>query len=142
MPESLEQRRIPSSRHRLNRLARPAAVHAGGLLGSGLRAAVAAVVPATANGFPAATLIVNLAGSLMVGAYLARRERAVVAGWSLHFWAIGALGSFTTFSAFGLEVFRLIDIGRRAAAAGYAVASTLGGLATALLGQRIGGVGR
>jgi CrcB protein len=95
-----------------------AAVLVGGLLGSGMRASVVAMMPATANGFPPATLMVNLAGSLMLGAYLARRERAVVARWSLHFRAIGALGSFATFPAFGLEVFRLLDIGRVAVAAG------------------------
>ena len=38
-------------------------------------------------------------------------ERAVTGRWSLQFWAIGALGSLTTFSAFGLEVAQLLDNG-------------------------------
>ena len=64
------------------------------------------------------------------------------ARWSLRFWAIGALGSFTTFSTFSLEVLQLIDIGRLSTAVGYVLASTLGGLTVALLGDRVGAVAR
>ncbi len=106
------------------------------------RVIVVAVVPATPGDFPVATLIVNISGSLLLGLYLARRERAIAARWSLQFWAIGALGSFTTFSTFSLEVFQLIDVGRVGIATGYVVASTLGGLVAAVLGDRAGSIGR
>jgi CrcB protein len=66
----------------------------------------------------------------------------VSARWSLRFWAIGALGSFTTFSTFSLEVFQLIEIGHVPVALGYVGASTLGGLAVALIGDRVGAVTR
>jgi CrcB protein len=114
----------------------------GGLLGSAARGAVGLAVPAASGDFPVATLIVNLAGSFLLGFYLARRQRAVSGRWSLRFWAIGVLGSFTTFSAFSLEVLQLIDIERFSTVVGYVLASTLGGLTVALLGDRVGAVVR
>ena len=118
----------------------PLAVLAGGLLGSAARGAVGLAIPAASGEFPVATLIVNLAGSFLLGFYLARRQRAVSARWSLRFWAIGALGSFTTFSTFSLEVLQLIEVGHISSAVGYVLASTLGGLTFALLGDRVGAV--
>lgn len=114
----------------------------GGLLGSTVRGIVATLAPITLGAFPVATLFVNLTGSFLLGLFLARRERAVAPRWSLRFWAIGALGSFTTFSAFSLEVFQLIETGELAVAFGYLVASLLGGLAAALAGERLGGTAR
>lgn len=110
---------------------------AGGLLGSIARAGVYALLPGT--GFPVATLVVNLVGSLLLGLYLGSRRRAVVARPSLEFWAIGALGSFTTFSTFSVEVIHLLDAGAAVAAGAYVVASTVGGLVAVLLGDRLGG---
>lgn len=127
---------------RLRRLAAPAAVAAGGLAGSAARAGLATAFPSVPAAFPTVTLAVNLGGSLLLGYYLARRQRSVAARWTLPFWAIGVLGSFTTFSAFSVEVVRLLDAGAAWPAAGYVAASTLGGLAAVVLGQRLGRVGR
>lgn len=120
----------------------PLAVLGGGLLGSAARAAIGLAVPMASGGFPISTLVVNLSGSFLLGFYLVRHQRAVSPGWSLRFWAIGVLGSFTTFSTFSLEVVQLIDIGHIAPALGYVLASTLGGLTLALLGDRLGGIAR
>jgi CrcB protein len=87
---------------------------------------------------PVATLVVNLTGSLLLGFYLVRREQTVTGRWSLQFWAIGVFGSLTTFSAFSVEVFRLIDQGETMTAGIYVAASIVGGVILALLGQRIG----
>lgn len=129
-------------RRRAARLAAPVAVLGGGLLGAGGRAAIGALFPVGTGRFPVSTLLVNLGGSLLLGLYLARRQRAVTARWSLQFWAIGALGSFTTFSTFGAEVFRLVDAQALSLAVGYVAASMIGGLAAALIGQRLGKVAR
>jgi fluoride exporter len=137
---TLEQRR-PFSDAAL-RLTAPLAVLTGGLIGSGTRAAIGELFPVGVGRFPMTTLLVNLAGSLLLGLYLARRQRAATARWSVQFWAIGVLGSFTTFSAFGAEVFRLVEADAAVVAVGYVVASTVGGLAAALLGQRWGRVSR
>jgi len=118
------------------------AVLAGGLLGSGTRAGISERFPTAAGTFPTSTFLVNLTGSLLLGLYLARRQRAVTARSSVQFWAIGALGSFTTFSAFSVETFQLVDAGFNGLAAVYATVSLLGGLTAALLGDRLGSVGR
>jgi CrcB protein len=118
------------------------AVLAGGLIGSLVRATIFALAPTPDGGFPTATLAVNLIGSLLLGFYLSRRQRAVVGRWSLQFWAIGVLGSLTTFSAFSVEVVVLVDGGAVATAAAYVGASILGGLFLAAFGERLGGIAR
>ncbi len=126
------------ARRRRHRWAPPLAVLAGGLFGSGVRAAFTFSFPVASASFPWTTLVVNLAGSLFLGLYLARSQSSVLARWSLQFWAIGALGSFTTFSTFSFEVFSMVDTGTWTMAASYVLASTVGGLAAAVLGQRAG----
>lgn len=128
-------------RRLLRRAAAPAAVLAGGLVGSALRASVALALPAAPDGFPVSTLTVNLLGALLLGFYLARRQRATVSRWSLQFWAIGGLGSFTTFSTFSVEVVRLLDAGRSGVALVYVGISLVFGLAAAVIGDRIGAAG-
>lgn len=122
------------------RLAVGLVILAGGLLGSTVRALVDVSIPRSAGGFPTATLMVNLVGSFGLGWYLARRNRAVVGRWSLQFWAIGVLGSFTTFSAFSIEVFRLIEAGSAGIGMTYVLVSTLGGLFVAHAGGFVGAV--
>lgn len=116
------------------------AVLAGGLIGSAGRIGVGHYLPAPPRGFPVATLVVNLAGSLLLGFYLARRERTVTSPRSLQFWGIGVFGSFTTFSTFSVEVLRLLEHGAVVTAAGYVAASIVGGLILALTGQSLGSV--
>jgi CrcB protein len=120
----------------------PGAVLVGGFVGSGARAGIGSIFPVEPGRFPAATLLINVVGSLLLGLFLARRQRAITRRWSLHLWAIGVLGSFTTFSAFSVEVFLLIDLGESSLAASYVVASIFFGLSAALLGQRLGSAGR
>lgn len=139
-------RRIPvrprSPLRSLREFAAPVSVLGGGLLGSAARSALGSAFPAAPGAFPATTLLVNVAGSLFLGLFLARRQRAVTRRWSLHFWAIGVLGSFTTFSTFSVEVFRLLDRQAWALVVAYAAASIVLGLGAAVLGQRLGRVGR
>lgn len=115
-------------------------VLAGGLIGSAARVGVSYLLPAAPGRLPVATLIVNLTGSLLLGFYLARRERTVTAPLSLQFWGIGVFGSFTTFSTFSIEVAHLLAQGRAATAVGYIASSIIGGLILALAGQRLGSV--
>jgi len=130
-----------STRRLLHEHARLLAVLAGGITGAGLRIAVMRSVPWAGDGWPVATLGVNVAGAALLGFYLARRRSAVTRPWSVDFWAIGLLGSLTTFSALSLEVVLLLDAGRTATAAAYACASPLLGLGAAWLGET-GGASR
>ncbi len=116
---------------------RMAAVFAGGILGSALRTVTGELITASPGRWPLATLTVNLTGALVLGTYLTRRQRAVTRLWSLHLWAIGMLGSLTTFSAFSVEVFDLSRGGHVLTACGYAAVSTFGGLAVAFAGGRL-----
>ena len=98
------------------------------------------LIPTAEGGFPVGVLTVNLVGSFLLGFYLARRERSVEGPVAVRFWAIGVLGSFTTFSAFSLDLLVLLQAGRIVATSTYLLASVVGGLALALTGQRTGSV--
>lgn len=117
-------------------------VFAGGLVGSATRSGISLAFPAPAGTFPAATLTVNLVGSLLIGLFLARWDRSAARAWSLRFWAIGVLGSFTTFSTFSLEAVQLLEAQRPVMALVYLVGSVAGGLVLAVVGLRLGSVQR
>jgi CrcB protein len=102
----------------------------GGAAGAGLRwefgrLALARLGP----GFPWGTLGVNLVGGLLMGILAGTMmghgsvDRPL---WLLL--AVGLLGGFTTFSAFSLDVFAMIERGRLGAAGLYMAASVLGSL--------------
>lgn len=109
---------------------RDLAVFTGGVVGTALRAGLAGVLPSSS--WPWGTFVANLAGTFTL---------AVVIGWAmtrldpadlrLRFLATGVLGSFTTFSAFAVEIDRLGPTGRGAA---YGLASVLAGVVLAHAG--------
>src|SRR5947208_6409340 len=86
-------------------------------------------------GFPFGTLIVNVVGSFMMGAfagYFAFRP-----GISQHmrlFLTTGVLGGFTTFSAFSLDAALLIERNAYALAAGYIAGSVAASVAALFFG--------
>ena len=88
----------------------------------------------TGNGFPWATLGVNLVGCLLIGiitGIILDKEFS----WPVReFLIIGILGGFTTFSAFGMETINLIRSGSMGAAAGYVSISLLAGVVFAGVG--------
>lgn len=72
--------------------------------------------------FPWATLVVNVVGSLLLGAVVAGAD-----GWLRTLLGTGVAGALTTYSAFALETLLLSGEGRRRAALLNVVASlTLG----------------
>ena len=106
-----------------------AAVGAGGAIGAMARYGVAQFVGAGLFGMagPLATLIVNVAGSAMMGGIAG----VVAAGFALPeawrgFIAVGFLGALTTFSSFAL------DTGQLAARQGAAMAAFYVGLSVLL----------
>jgi CrcB protein len=102
----------------------------GGAAGAGLRwefgrLALARLGP----GFPWGTLGVNLAGGLLIGVLAGAMTGADHVDrplWLLL--AVGLLGGFTTFSAFSLDLFSMLERGRLATAALYVGASVAGSL--------------
>lgn len=115
-------------------------VGVGGFAGSVLRyaASLAMLRLVISTGFPWNTLLVNVVGSLLIGALIALGTSGT---WYLLF-VVGLCGGFTTFSTFSLEMVGLLKGGDHAVAATYFVLSVgLSILATAAgfyLGTKIG----
>jgi fluoride exporter len=111
-------------------------VMAGGAVGAGLRYLVGLML-AGRSGFPYATLAVNLIGGFAMGMLAALVLRGM-AGESVRlFIGVGVLGGFTTFSAFSLESFQMIERGQIIMAGGYAIASVVGSIAALALGYAV-----
>jgi fluoride exporter len=90
---------------------------------------------------PASTLLVNLTGSLLLGLMLAVAPAwpALNATWRLAL-GVGFLGSFTTFSTFGVDTVQLIQAGQGRVAL-LNIGLHLGlGLAAAAIGIWLGGL--
>ncbi len=97
---------------------------AGGAVGAGARYALGSAVTARlGSGFPWATLGVNVIGCFAMGllaAWLARSGASDAVRLAL---GVGLLGGFTTFSAFSLDWWQLVERGALGAAMLYAAAS-------------------
>ncbi|HEV7193276.1 MAG TPA: CrcB family protein [Jatrophihabitantaceae bacterium] len=106
----------------------------GGAAGSVVRYALTRAVHPASNGFPTATLIINLSGSFLLGALLI----AVTEVWRPHhllrpLLGTGVLGGYTTFSTFALEVRGASG----SVAVAYLVASVVGGIVAASFGMSV-----
>jgi len=100
----------------------------GGALGAVLRLlSTVGAARLFGTGLPYGTLFVNVAGGLAMGvaAGLLLERAGDPAGRLAPFLITGALGGFTTFSAFSLDVLTLLERGRHVAAVAYAGGSVL-----------------
>ena len=104
-------------------------VFIGGVAGALARSGVAEALPHDPRHWPWATLLVNVAGAFVLGLVAARGARRALVGQ-------GFCGALTTFSAFQLELLRMLDDGRIGLALAYAGASLALGVAAAELGRR------
>jgi fluoride exporter len=101
---------------------RAVAIAVGAVLGAALRWAV--FTSADAGRFPWPVLVVNVAGSLVLGVLLAEEWSHPRARLLLHdAGGVGFCGSLTTFSTFSVEVVNLVRDGDVATAVLYTVAS-------------------
>lgn len=91
------------------------------------------------GGFPWGTMVVNWLGCLLMGVLagaIAARAPWAHEGSAL-LMGVGFLGSFTTFSTFGLESLRLLQAGQTGLAATYVFASVAGGVVATWFGMRL-----
>ena len=110
-------------------------VMAGGAIGAALRFQTTLMAVRLGHtGFPAATLAVNILGGLLMGILAALVLRGHVAESFRLFAGVGILGGFTTFSAFSLELFQMLERGAFLIALGYVLASVLLSLAAVAAG--------
>ncbi|HEQ71709.1 MAG TPA: fluoride efflux transporter CrcB, partial [Spirochaetia bacterium] len=84
--------------------------------------------------FPWGTLVVNLAGSFLLGFIYQWAEEAVVDPMFKNFLTVGFLGALTTFSTYSLETVSLFRDGAIRGGVINLLASTGGGIACLVLG--------
>ena len=114
----------------------------GGALGAAVREAIEQALPSSSRGFPAATLLINLAGAFVLGVLIEAlvrsgddggwRRRARLAGGT------GFCGAFTTYSTLAIETVQLARHGAWSTDVAYVAASVIGGLVAAALGIAVG----
>lgn len=108
----------------------------GGALGSVTRVGLSELVQRRlGTAFPAGTLVVNLAGSFLLGLIMEYAlSSTAVSREARVFLTAGFCGGFTTFSTFSLETVRLIQNGDHGRAALYVGASLVLSLMALLAG--------
>ena len=92
------------------------------------------------DGFPWATLFVNVTGSFAIGFYAALTGpdgRLFVSVRQRLFVMVGICGGYTTFSAFSLETLRFVQSGNAHAAAVYLLVSAVTWIASVWLGHAL-----
>ncbi len=106
----------------------------GGALGASARYLVnVATMRLAGPGFPWATVIVNVAGSFLMGMLVVALAKT---SGTRHapFLMTGLLGGFTTFSAFSLDTLTLYERGQPGVAAAYVAGSVVLSLAAIVAG--------
>jgi fluoride exporter len=92
------------------------------------------------SAIPAATLLINLLGCLLIGIFVSLfRDRLPEQRHLFLAGSVGFLGSYTTFSTFSLETLELVQSGHPVWAGLYVVLSVGAGVAGVLLGRMIAG---
>ncbi|MFK5996989.1 MAG: fluoride efflux transporter CrcB [Rhodobacterales bacterium] len=96
----------------------------GGGIGAMLRyGVIVSAVRILGPGFPAGTMIVNVAGSFIMGIAAIILMERMQGSALIPFIMVGVLGGFTTFSSFSLDTMILIEKGQITAAASYIIGS-------------------
>jgi CrcB protein len=101
-------------------------VAAGGALGAMARFGV--YNAATLAGYSSylATLAVNIAGALLIGAlYVVVTEKGGLQPYGQHLLTIGFLGAFTTYSSYSLDALRMLEQGQMTSAVLYLLGTML-----------------
>lgn len=113
-----------------------AAVFVGGAIGTLVRAGLSDHLHHDPGAWPWATLIVNIAGSLLLGWWSTRLPRSSDIDPRLRpLLTTGVCGGLTTFSTLQLELVQMLDADRIALAAGYLAVTLATGLAAIVAGR-------
>jgi fluoride exporter len=112
-------------------------VMSGGALGAGLRYSTSLMLASRSSAWPWGTFCVNIVGGLAMGVLAALYFKGSVSETARLFVGVGILGGFTTFSAFSLESFHLIERGQVGMAGAYAMLSVVASIAALAAGYWI-----
>ncbi len=111
------------------------AIALGAALGTPARYEVSQLIHVAKDTFPWATFVINLSGAFVLGLFLTLVERFPPTRYLRGFFAIGFLGSFTTFSTMAVETVVLVKDHQTILGIGYLCASIAAGLAACYLGM-------
>jgi len=102
----------------------------GGGIGAGIRHLLnMGAMRLFGSGYPWGTMIINITGSFVMGAFIELLARRFGASNELRlFVAIGILGGYTTFSSFSLDFATLWERGALGPALAYVLVSVIGGI--------------
>lgn len=108
----------------------------GGAIGTMMR--FAAYILFKPSHFPYSTLLINVAGSFVIGLVFGFAVKHIQFdnNWKV-FLATGICGGFTTFSAFSLENFQLLQQQKYFLSATYIVGSVVAGIIATWVGYKI-----
>jgi CrcB protein len=116
-------------------------VMAGGALGAAARYLLGSwALRRYGTAFPWGTLVINLTGCFLLGAFIGLRtggRHAVPVIFAPAF-GVGFVGAYTTFSTFAAETVALVEAGKPLAALGYVGSSVVVGLVAAAAGLAVG----
>lgn len=111
----------------------------GGVLGAISRYLLGKwIMSSTSTVFPLGTWMINISGSFALGILASIYSNGIIHEFLWMLFGIGFLGSYTTFSTFGYEVFQLLQKKLRVYAAVYIVMSVVLGVLFAFVGSMIG----
>jgi CrcB protein len=128
----------PTPRTNPARLGVLLAIGVGGAIGGAARYGVLSTLPVTAGGFPWATWLVNVTGSLALGlAVTLLAERRSRTRHVRSFVAIGLCGGYTTWSTFMMDTTLLVRDGHAVRGAWYVAVTLAGGLAATIVGMAV-----
>jgi fluoride exporter len=114
------------------------AIFAGGAIGGAVRTALEQAAPPKPGSWPWTTFVVNVVGCLLLGYFVSRlQERLPVTAYRRPLLGTGICGGLTTFSAFQLELLRMLDHGDVLLAVAYASGSIAAGFAGVMIGTNI-----
>jgi fluoride exporter len=114
------------------------AIFAGGALGAAARTALEELVPTRPGHWPWITFVVNVVGCFLLGYFVTRlQERLPITAYQRPLLGTGMCGGLTTFSAFQLEVLKMLDHGDAPLALVYAGASIAAGFLGVALGTAL-----
>jgi len=108
-------------------LRRLAAIYAGGVIGALARVGLAQAAPHGPGAWPWGTFVVNMAGALLLGWFVARLRDHPEDSLAHPFLTTGICGTLTTFSTLQLELFEMVDDGNLGLALGYLGATLAAG---------------
>lgn len=113
------------------------AIALGGAAGSVARYGIGSLFDRGEGAFPIGTLIVNIAGSLLLGFLVRWFTDSTMSNELRAGLTVGFCGGFTTFSTFSLETIRMTDSGNWQRAAVYVLASVVLSLVALAAGMAI-----